>query len=54
MRADSALIFHSEIVTLGQVGGDGGVRHMHLVYAARQLELGVVLGEQGGGRQRKL
>lgn len=36
--------------------GQGCAWHMHLVYVARQLEVAVVLGEQGRaglGRQRK-
>lgn len=34
------------------MGGGGGVRHMHLVYVATQLEVGVVSGERGGaGRE---
>lgn len=51
LRADSALT-RSDVVTLGRVGeGIGGVWHMHLVYVARQLDVGVVSGEQG--RQRE-
>lgn len=32
---------------MGREEGKGGVRHMHLVYVARQLEVGVVSRERG-------
>lgn len=61
MRADSALIIHSEVVTsdweVGEMmawAGGGGAWHMHLVYVPRQLRVGVVTGEQGGtGRENE-
>lgn len=34
--------------------GRGGVWHMHLVYVARQLNVGVIMGEQGrAGRENE-
>lgn len=53
--ADSALIIHSDVVTLGEMtGGSGSVRHMHLVYVSRQLEVGVVSGGIRAGQAEKM
>lgn len=53
LRADGALLILSEFVTSGwkqgsgkmKREGEGGVRHMHLIYVATQMEVEVVSGE---------